>query len=691
MPASTRRAGPLLLVALLAASAYAAFAHGATGPPTETRVQVALALLLALAVAAWLWDGGLLVHATGLGWLGVLVLAAFAAWTGTTVLWSISPDSTWTELNRVIGYLLVLLLAIAVGSSYARALEVVATGFLAVAMAVALYALGGKVAPGLHVGGLFDLNHTFGTSRLRAPLEYWNALGLVCALAAPVALRIAADPQRGTPGRLVSLACLLILLAVLGMTYSRGAMLALAVATIVAVAFAEPRLRAMLLLALAAFAVVVPLGFAFSAPDLTANGVPVGRREDDGLILGALLVVALAGLLLAGYGVMRLERRLAAEPGRARRWAQAGAVAAGAALLILVLGAAAAPSVRTERSAAGDPLTAQRQDDKTDPRRLTSTNSGNRSVWWREAAGAFADKPVVGWGAGSFFLLHLRYRQDQLTVLQPHSVPLQWAAETGAIGLLLGLGALGLLLAAALQTVRRLPMGSERAAAAALLAAGAAWLVHSAVDWDWDIPGVTIPAFLFLGVLAGRGGGLAAGMDAEADEPARRLGGATSRTLGLVLVSLLSLGVVLAAVLPNYAKGRVDDAVAGLGSSPSDNHLDEATRQIEAASRLDPLSVDGYYAAASIAQRRGDLPAARVYLVKATKRQPDNVEVWVKLARIELLRGDTSGLARATRRALALDPRGESVLAVAMFGERLQTPAAASPTATGTPLAPGGG
>src|SRR3954454_9793646 len=279
MPASTRRAGPFLIVALLAASAYAAFAHGATGPPTEARVQVALAVLLALGVAAWLWDGGIRVDATGLGWLGVLVLAAFAAWTGTTVLWSISPDSTWTELNRVLGYLLVLALALAVGSSYAGALEAVAVGFLAVAMGVALYALGGKVAPGLHVSGVFDLDHTFGTSRLRAPLEYWNALGLLCALAAPVALRIAADSQRKTLVRLVSLGSLLILLAVLGMTYSRGAMMALGVGTIVAVALAEPRLRAVLLFALASLAVIVPLGFAFSAPDLTANGVPVGRRE----------------------------------------------------------------------------------------------------------------------------------------------------------------------------------------------------------------------------------------------------------------------------------------------------------------------------------------------------------------------------------------------------------------------------
>src|SRR5215213_2217103 len=129
MPASTRRAGPLLLIALLAACAYAAFAQGATGPPAETRLQVAFALLLAVAVAAWLWDGGVRVRATGLGWLGVALLVAFAAWTGTTVLWSISPDSTWTEFNRVLGYLLVLLIALAAGASFARSLEFTAVGF----------------------------------------------------------------------------------------------------------------------------------------------------------------------------------------------------------------------------------------------------------------------------------------------------------------------------------------------------------------------------------------------------------------------------------------------------------------------------------------------------------------------------------------------------------------------------------
>ena len=72
---------------------------------------------------------------------------------------------------------------------------------------------------------------------------------------------------------------------------------------------------------------------------------------------------------------------------------------------------------------------------------------------WSEATGAWADHPVAGWGAGSFPLLHHRYRHNTLEVLQPHSVPLQFLAELGLIGAALALAALALLTAAGAQRV----------------------------------------------------------------------------------------------------------------------------------------------------------------------------------------------------------------------------------------------
>ena len=109
-----------LVFALLAAVGYAAFAHGATRPPAETRLQVALALVLALACAAWLWDGGLRVRARPLGWAGIVLLVVFAAWTGVTVVWSIAPEGTWSQFNRTVAYVLVLVLAVTAGASDRR-------------------------------------------------------------------------------------------------------------------------------------------------------------------------------------------------------------------------------------------------------------------------------------------------------------------------------------------------------------------------------------------------------------------------------------------------------------------------------------------------------------------------------------------------------------------------------------------
>ena len=93
---------------------------------------------------------------------------------------------------------------------------------------MALYALGGKVAPWLSIPGLIDLDQTADFSRLRAPLGYWNALGLVCVLAGPIAVRTAADPDASPRLSTFSLVALVLLLVTLGLTYSRGGILALA-------------------------------------------------------------------------------------------------------------------------------------------------------------------------------------------------------------------------------------------------------------------------------------------------------------------------------------------------------------------------------------------------------------------------------------------------------------------------------
>ena len=133
---------------------------------------------------------------------------------------------------------------------------------------------------------------------------------------------------------------------------------------------------------------------------------------------------------------------------------------------------------------------------------MLRTNSGNRWVWWEEAVGGFADRPVIGHGAGSFPLTHLLYRDNLLQVRNAHSVPLEFLSETGLIGAVLALGALALLGAAAIRVTRARGPGRERGFAIALLAALLAASVHLWIDWDWEIPGVMAFSLIFLGVLA---------------------------------------------------------------------------------------------------------------------------------------------------------------------------------------------
>src|SRR5437764_8168276 len=111
MPLSVRGRAPMLLAgALLALILYAAFEHGAVATAPEARVQVAIAIVAALAAGAWLWSGTLRFSAPGLATVGIGLLAAFAVWSGISLLWSVSPDHTWLSLNRAITYVIVLCL-----------------------------------------------------------------------------------------------------------------------------------------------------------------------------------------------------------------------------------------------------------------------------------------------------------------------------------------------------------------------------------------------------------------------------------------------------------------------------------------------------------------------------------------------------------------------------------------------------
>ena len=683
----TARAAIALAGALLAILLWASFSHGAISASTDARIQVAIAVVAAIAGAVGLWSGALRFSAPRLAIAGLGLLAAFAAWCGLTVLWSVAPDQTWIELNRAITYVIVLCLAISLGASDLRSVKWIAHGFLAVTLAATAYALGQKLFPGLHVPGVFTLNQTGPLPRLQEPLGYWNALALFIALGAPIALALAVDSSRRRGQRLAALVGLELMLLAVGFTYSRGGAIALVIGLAVGIGLSAARLRSLMWLAMAGLALIAPLAFGLSDHSLTTANVALGARERSGLWLLVIVLVSSAVLMLAADRLFELEASVHLGAQQRRAIARLLAALVGALVVVGVLAiAASSRGLGGTISHEWKNFTTTRAGSVYAPNRLLSVNSANRWVWWKEAVGGFSARPIAGWGAGSFPVVHLLYRRDTLSVNQPHSVPLQFLVETGAVGAILAIAGFGLLLAAGVRAVRRTPEGGERLVWAALLAGAVAYAAHALYDWDWNIPGITFPALVFLGVLAGasRRRDIVQGLGRASQGVRLSPFGPGIRALGIATMTLGLCTFAISAVLPSLAASKASTALLD-AASPSPVTVADGESAAKLAASLDPLSDAGPRVEATIAVRDGKLGAAVADLLDAIKREPSDGPAWGQLASVYFALHDRHDGLFATKRELELDPHAQGAPGAASnigaAQSLLATPPGASPTA----------
>ena len=594
------------------------------------------------------WIGGGALVAAGTAVAGVLVgrfglprpsrlgvafvglLAAFVVLTGFSVLWSIAPDRSWAYFNRGLAYLAFALLGLFVGAHVPRAPRAVAVGLAAVVGAAVVWALAGKVVPAL-------ASESGRIARLRSPVGYWNALALLLDFGLPLALWLAATRRHTHAVRAVGVLFLYALIVALLLTYSRGGV---AVAVIVIAAWlvlGRPRLESAVALLVAGSPAAAVALWAFTRPGIAEDLQPHSARVHDGAWFGLALVLGAAAATAAAFFVSRFEeRRPISEAHRqlaGRAAAAALAVAVGASALVLVVSGRPSNWFRDFTRPAPPTATAG-------PARLATISSTMRWYWWKAAWRGFEEKPALGSGAASFELTNMRLRQQPVFVTEPHNLPLQFLSETGILGLLLGAGAIGTGLVAAARAVRRLEP-SERMVATALLIAGAAYVLHSLVDFDWDFVAVTAPFFVVLGVLA------AAPYGSDPPAPRRRPLWALGTTV-FVLAALYSLAA------PWLADRKVDQAYSAIDAAdPS-----RAAQLASDARRLDSVSIDPIIAAAAAAEARGDVPAAERLYLTATKTQPDNWRTWYEVARFEVRQGDMTDANTHLQRAIALNPLG---------------------------------
>ena len=211
-----------------------------------------------------------------------------------------------------------------------------------------------------------------------------------------------------------------------------------------------------------------------------------GEQQRDGAAMLALLVV-----IMAGGGLVA--------PAPARRSERHGVLQQGCATL-----AASRPWPRRPwpvRGRAGGRRPGRETPIASSGRRgasrLASVNSV-RYEYWRVGLDGFAGEPVRGLGAGGFRVLWRRERSVEAGVRGAFAAARDGRASWGSR-------------APAPRAVRRRRRRRRRAGRSARVLRWrrgraprrAAWLLHATIDWDWQLPAVTLPAIVLAGGAAG--------------------------------------------------------------------------------------------------------------------------------------------------------------------------------------------
>ena len=340
-----------------------------------------------------------------------------------------------------------------------------------------------------------ELDRSFAAAgRLEQPLTYWNAFGLLAALGLVLAVRIAGDADRPGPLRGAAAAAGVVLGLGAYLTFGRGALAAVAAGVLVLIALAPDGRFQLLSAAVVTGAAGLAALLATRYP--TVKTLVEGQEGDTSA--GARTLIGTLLLALAAAALVVRESRWAARLPSLRVSRPAAVLMATG--LVLVMGAIATAVFEGKPEAVSP-------EQRADPARLGSVDS-NRYRYWEVALETWADRPLRGIGSGGFQVEWLKVRDRVDTSGDAHSLYLETGAELGIVGAALLLVFLGAVAAAVVRLYRL-----DRRAAAGPAAVLTAWAVHAGLDWDWEMPAVTLPALL-----------LAAAAIAWSDVPSPRAG-----------------------------------------------------------------------------------------------------------------------------------------------------------------------
>jgi hypothetical protein len=546
-------------------------------------------------------------------------LTALAGWIALSSAWSVAPAQSVLELERALVYVSVVsgVLMLARG----RFARYVLGGLVVAISLIAAFSLLTRLAPDRI--GVYDGE---GVYRLAQPIGYWNGLGIFAAMAALLAAGFAAR-ARTVAARAAGAAVLVVLLPTLYFTFGRAAWLALAAGLVVAIAVDPRRLQLLAALLVLAPLPAVAVVLASREHGLTHAGTPLARAARDGHRLALALLLLLIGNALLAVVFAQLERRI-----HVRRSVRA--------LFALTVAVALAAGLAIVFGRYGDPVTVAKRayTSFTGPpprlgsnlnRRLLSFSGNGRADLWRLAWDDARHHPVLGAGAGTYERYFLRHQPaDESRVRDAHGLYIETLAELGPIGL----GLLVVLLAIPLATFR---YARRHPLAPAAAGAYVAYLVHTGVDWDWELPAVTL-----VGLLCGA----SILLMARRRRPPRPL--AAPVRFSVAALAVAAAGFATIALLGNAALSRS-------ATARREGKLVQAATDARRARSLMPWSPAPWDALGQTQLAAGLAHDARQSFRKAISMDKGDWQLWYDLA------GATTGATRrlALRQAVTLFPR----------------------------------
>ena len=418
MPSISRQHAGSALVAAVAITA--AICEGLFEP-----LGYATASLLVWGAIAVCLIGGVFELAP-IGRLALLAGLLFAAVTALTLLstvWAKDQGRAFEEGIRATLYLGLFTLAVCTAARTSRRgwLAGLTIGLAAVTF-VALFAY---FQPGTLDSGRSEIPNAAG--RLSYPIGYWNGAAALFAVAAVLLAHWAARGRSATV-RAIAAAPIPAMTLAIWLTSSRGGLVALALGWGILLAASRDRSRLLKGMVLGAVAGAVLVVIAEQMNALTSGALDSARRA-DGDRMSALVVITTAVVGAVSFAADGWVPRIRAS--RRTKLALLAVVLAVAAVGVVLIG----PGERIREFTAPPSPDAQAD--------VIGSGSNGRWQFWGSAIDAFASSPGHGLGAGGWEAYWGVNSTIPRFARNPHSLPLQSAAELGIPGIALLLGLVG--------------------------------------------------------------------------------------------------------------------------------------------------------------------------------------------------------------------------------------------------------